>query len=244
MKAKDVMTQPIVSITGDVPVLEAVRIMLQKKISGLPVVDGAGKLIGIITEGDFLRRAETGTLRRRPRWIEFFVGPGRLAEEYVHASGRRVDEIMTDEVHTVDEEAPLDEVVRLMERHGIKRLPVLRGRELVGIVTRVNLMRALVHGAKTAPPQSTSDAAIRERLLAHLGEQRWAPAGAIDVTVSDGVVTLSGVLSDERQRQALCVAAENIAGVKKVEDRLAWLIPGTGILGEPPVLVGPTQQAG
>ena len=148
---------------------------------------------------------------------------------------------MTGEVHTVNEEAPLDDVVRLMERHGIKRVPVLRGRELVGIVTRQNLLRALVRGAKVAPPRSTSDAAIRERLLAHLEQQRWVAVGAIDVAVSDGVVTLSGVLTDERQRQALCVAAENTAGVKKVEDRLAWIVPGTGMLGEPPVVIGPQQ---
>ena len=239
MKAKDVMTQPVISVAASVSVLEAVRIMLQNKISGLPVVDAAGHLIGIVTEGDFLRRVETGTLRRRPRWIEFLVGPGRLAQEYVHASGRKVDEIMTPEVRTTTEDAPLDEVVRIMERYGIKRVPVLRGRELVGIITRANLMRALVHSAKAALPQSAGDAAIRARLLSHLSEQPWAPVGAIDVVVADGVVKLSGTLTDERQRQALCVAAESIPGVKKVEDRLAWVVPGTGIVGEPPVIIGP-----
>src|SRR5262249_9204420 len=236
MEAKDVMTQPVITVASDTSVLEAVRVMLQKKISGLPVVDSAGGLVGLVTEGDFLRRAETGTQRRRPRWIEFFVGPGRLAEEYVHASGRRVDDVMTTGVHTVTEGAPLDEVVQLMERYGVKRIPVMRGRELVGIVTRANLMRALISAAMGAQPAPAAgnDAAIRERLLAELEKQPWAPVGGIEVKVSDGVVTLSGVITDERQRPALCVAAENIPGVKKVEDRLAWIVPGTGIVGDPP----------
>jgi CBS domain-containing protein len=243
MKAKDVMTQPVISVASDTSVLEAVRVMLQNKISGLPVVDSAGHLVGIVTEGDFLRRAETGTQRRRPRWIEFFVGPGKLAEEYVHASGRKVDEVMTADVHTVAADAPLDAVVQLMERYGIKRVPVLRGRELVGIVTRANLMRALISAAVGAQPAtSNGDAAIRERLLNELKKQPWAPLAGIGIAVRDGVVTLSGVITDERQRPALCVAAENIAGVKKVEDRLAWLVPGTGIVGEPPVIIGPTQH--
>ena len=196
MKARNVMTQPVISIRPNTSILEAVRIMLQNKISGLPVLDDSGSLIGIVTEGDFLRRVETGTLRRRPRWIEFLVGPGRLADEYVHASGRKVDEIMTPEVHTTTEDASLDEVVRMMERHGIKRIPVLRGRKLVGIITRANLMRALVSAATGSRPAPGNDAAIRERLLAHLSEQPWAPLNAIDVTVADGVVTLSGVLTD------------------------------------------------
>lgn len=240
MSASNVMTEPVISIRSDASILEAVRIMLQNKISGLPVVDDSGRLVGIVSEGDFLRRVETGTLRRRPRWIEFVVGPGRLADEYVHASSRKVEEIMTPEVHTTTEGASLDEVVRMMERYGVKRIPVLRGRELVGIITRANLMRALVSAAMGRQPVPGNDAEIRERLLAHLSEQPWAPA--IDVAVADGVVTLSGMLTDERQRQALCVAAENIPGVQKVEDRLAWIIPGTGLVGEPPLVVGPTPR--
>jgi len=242
MKARDVMTQPVISVAANASILEAIRLMLQKRISGLPVVDASQNLVGILTEGDFLRRIETGTQRRRPRWINFLMGPGRLADEYVQASGRRVEEVMTGDVRTAAEDTPLEEVVDLMERYGIKRVPVVRGDELVGIVTRANLMRALIGAAKGAIPLSTSDAAIRERLLGELKKQPWAPVDAIDITVRDGVVTLSGVIMDDRQRPALCVAAENIPGVKKVEDRLAWLIPGTGIVGEPPVVVGPPQS--
>src|SRR5262245_27951649 len=153
MKAKDVMTQPVISVAANASMLDAIRIMLQHKISGLPVVDASGQLVGVVTEGDFLRRIETGTLRRRPRWIEFFVGPGRLADEYVQASGRRVEEIMTPDVRTVTEDSSIEDIVQLMERHRIKPLPVLHGAKVVGIVTRQNLVRALVHAAKAAPPQ-------------------------------------------------------------------------------------------
>jgi CBS domain-containing protein len=242
MKAKDVMTQPVISVAASASILEAIRLMLQHKISGLPVVDSAGNLVGMVTEGDFLRRVETGTHRRRPRWIEVFIGPGQLADEYVHASGRKVDEVMTSEINTAEEDTPLEEVVGLMEHYGVKRVPVLRGRALIGIVTRANLMRALVGAVKAAPTVSPDDAGIRERLLSELEKQPWAPVGAIEIAVRDGVVTFSGVLTDERQRQALCVAAENIPGVKRVEDRLAWLVPGTGLVGAPPVVVGPAQH--
>jgi len=231
MEAKDVMTRPVTSVDPNASVLEAVRIMLQKKISGLPVLDVSGHLVGIVTEGDFLRRFETEMQLRRPRWIDFFMRPGRPAEEYVHASGRRVEEVMTGEVHTAAEDTPLEEIVGLMERNRVKRVPVMRGGEVVGIVTRANLIRALNGAAKASTPLSTSDLAIREQLLAHLHQQPWAGANAIDVEVSNGVVTLSGVLADERQREALCVAAENIPGVKKVEDRLAfWVVLGPGLV--------------
>jgi CBS domain-containing protein len=242
MKAKDVMTQPVVSIAQDAPILEAVGLMLRHKISGLPVVDSAGHLVGIVTEGDFLRRSEIGTQRRRPRWIEFFI-PGRLADEYVHASGRRVDEIMSVDVQTVDEETPLTEVVRVLERNRIKRVPIVRGGELVGIVTRANVLRALIGAAKAAPKISATDAGIHERLLAELEKQPWAPVAGIDIAVNNGVVRLSGLVSDDRQRQALCVAAENIAGVKRVEDEIAWLVPGTGVLGTAPMIVGPAERS-
>jgi len=242
MQAKDVMSQPVIAVASNASIFEAVRLMLQNKISGLPVVDVSGSLVGIVSEGDFLRRTETGTLRRRPRWIEFLVGPGKLAEEYVHASGRRVDGVMTTDVHTTVEDAALDQIVDVMERHRIKRVPVMRGQQMVGIVTRANLLHALIYTGKPASSKSLDDTAIREQLLSHLDAQKWAPTGAIDVEVNNAVVTLSGVLTDERQRRALCVAAENIPGVKRVEDRLVWVLPEAGIIGQPPVVVGPAQE--
>ena len=242
MRIKEVMTQPVVSVSPQASIFEAVRLMLQHKISGLPVVENSGRLIGIVTEADFLRRSETGTVRRRPRWIEFIVGPGKLAEEYVHASGRRVDEVMTTEVRTIHEDAPLEEVVNIMERYRVKRVPVVRGQMVLGIITRATLVHALMNAENSSAPAPMEDAAIRERLLSHLRAQKWAPADSIDVDVVDGIVTLSGILTDERQRSALCVAAENMPSVKKVEDRLSWLVPGSGLIGNSPVVIGPTQQ--
>src|SRR6516165_12688953 len=120
MNVGDVMTRQVVSVLPDELMLDAARLMLEKKISGLPVVDDKGNLVGVVMEGDFLRRAEIGTKRERPRWVEFFLGPGRLADEYVQFSGRKVRDVMTHDVRTVTFEAPLEEVVRLMERHHIK----------------------------------------------------------------------------------------------------------------------------
>jgi CBS domain-containing protein len=230
MKAKDVMTSPVVSVGPDASVLEAVRIMLQRHISGLPVIDKEGRLVGIVTEGDFLRRAETGTQRRRPRWLEYLLGPGRLADEYTRTHGRKVHEIMTADPLTVSEDTPLDEVVRTMEKRRIKRLPVLRGTEVVGIVSRANLVHALAGLAREVKPARAGDQAIRDRIIAELAGQTWAPTALINVIVRDGVVELWGTITDERERQALIVAAENAPGVKAVKDHLAWVDTMSGVL--------------
>lgn len=232
MKASDVMTRNVVSVAPDASVLEAVRLMLQHRISGLPVVDAAGNLQGIVTEGDFLRRAETGTQRKRSRFVEFLLGPGRLATEYSHASGRKVDDVMTLDVRTVPEDAPLEQIVHIMERYRVKRVPVVQGGKIVGIVTRANLMRAVATLALAAHPVAAGDAAIRERLIAELKKQPWGPAGLIDVVVKDGIVKLTGALIDERERQAIRIAAENIPGVTKVEDHLVWVDPNSGVVIE------------
>jgi len=230
MKASDVMTPNVVSVTPESSILQAARLMLQKNISGLPVITTQGELVGIITEGDFLRRKETSTQRRRSRWLEFFAGPGKLADEYVHASGRVVQEVMTTPAQTVSEDTPLDDVVHLMERHRIKRLPVMRGNRVVGMISRANLLRAVVKLGHEAETISPDDKQIRDRFLAELKQQPWAPLALIDVTVKNGTVTLKGALTDEREREALRVMAENIRGVKKVTDELVWIEPVSGML--------------
>lgn len=234
MNVRDVMTPSVISVTPDASVATAAHLMLQKRISGLPVIDELGHLAGIVSEGDFLRRAEADTGRRRPRWIEFFMGPGRLADEYVRLSGRKVGDVMTREVRTVSPDAPLEEVVRLMERHNIKRVPVVDNGKVVGIVTRANLLHAVAAFAHEIAPLSADDKAIRDRLLAALKDQPWTPATAIEVIVRNGVVALSGVITDERQRRALRVAAENIPGVKAVEDNVVWVEPVSGLFAEAP----------
>jgi CBS domain-containing protein len=243
MKAKDVMTSPVVTIEPDVDVLQAVRIMLQRRVSGLPVVEKDGRLVGIVTEGDFLRRAETGTQRRRPRWLEFLVGPGRLAQDYARAHARKVADVMTAEPITVDESTALDDIVKLMEKRQIKRIPVVRGSNVVGIVSRANLLHALASVAREAKPAAQSDAAIRALFMDELSKQSWAPVALINPVVRDGVVELWGTITDERERAALVVAAENVPGVKAVRDHLAWVDATSGMVVYPPEEDAPQTKA-
>ena len=233
MKAEDVMTREVISIDPDATVLQAARLMLQHHISGLPVIDSSGNLVGVLSEGDFLRRRETRTEKRRSRWLEFLMGPGRIAAEYSHSHGNKVSEVMTKEVESVDVSTQLEDIVDIMERKRIKRVPVLCGGLVVGIITRSNLMHAMVSLARASQPGATDDTAIREQLLAEMQKEQWAPAASINVVVHDGVVEFWGVIVDERQRQALKVAAENIAGVKAIKDHMVWIEPTSGVTIEP-----------
>jgi CBS domain-containing protein len=224
------MTWGVISVEVDAPVMRAVQLMLENRISGLPVVDAKGTLVGIVTEGDFLRRIELGTQRRRSRWLEFLIGPGRLATEYVSASGRKVNEIMTPDPYTITEDAPLEQIVQLMEKHRIKRVPVVDDGKLIGLVSRANLLHALASLAREAKPPAGNDSTIREQILSDLTKQSWAPTGLINVVVRNGVVELWGAIMDDRERQALIVVAENVPGVKDVRDHLVWIEPMSGMV--------------
>jgi CBS domain-containing protein len=221
------MTRNVISVKADESILSAARLMLQNRISGLPVLDASGALVGIVTEGDFLRRGELGTTKRRPRWVEFLLGPGKLAEEYVHQSGRKVFDVMTRDPRTVSEDDTLETVVAQMERHRVKRLPVVRQGKLVGIISRANLLHALASLAREAPASSGGDAAIRDRILEALAKQHWALA--VNVVVKNGIAELWGTIMDERERQACIVAVENVPGVKQVHDHLVWVEPMSGM---------------
>ena len=223
MRVRDAMTANVISVAAQATILEAARTMLRNRVSGLPVVDAEGQLVGMVTEGDFLRRSEIGTERRRPRWLEFVLGPGRMAEDYVRAAGRAVGDLMTSDPVAVGEDDDLETVVELMERRRVKRFPVLREGKIVGIVSRANLMRALVGLARTEEAPAGGDPAIRELILAAFAKQPWAPR--IDVIVKDGVAELRGTIMDERERQACVVVAENVAGVREVHDHVIWVEP-------------------
>lgn len=243
MKVSDVMTPGVISITPEATILEAIRLMLQNHISGLPVIDDKENLVGVVTEGDFLRRTETATERKRPRWLEFLVGPGKLANEYVHTHGRKIEEVMTRNPVTVPEDTPLDEVVRLMERRQIKRVPVVRGGKVVGIVSRANLLHALASLARTMPAASKDDATVRERILAEIDKQPWAPGRLVNVIVHNGVVGLWGTIFEGRQGEALKVLAENVPGVQRVEDHLLWIEPTSGMVINAPDETAPANAA-
>jgi len=228
MLAQDAMTRAVLTVAPDARLVDAASRMLEAHVSALPVVDAGGKLVGILSEGDLLRRAETGTEPHHAGWVELFLGPARLATEYVHTHARTVRDVMTETPVTVTEDTPLADVVKLMERRRIKRVPVMRGAALVGVVSRADLVRLLVQ--KSAAPTTTiaNDAGIHDAVCKALAHSKWASAHNVTVDVHDGAVTLEGVLFNEALRPALRVVAENTQGVKSVEDHMVWVEPVTG----------------
>jgi CBS domain-containing protein len=228
MRTHQIMTRKVITVGPATPIVEAANIMLAKHVSGLPVVDEAGKLVGIVSQGDFIRRAEIGTQRKRGRWLKFLLGPGTVASDFVHERGRKVGEIMTLDPCTVTEDATLEDIVQLMEHNNIKRLPVMRGDKLVGIVTRSNLLQAVAELARDIPDPTADDDHIRNHIITSIEKADWAPFG-LSVLVRNGNVHLSGVITNEKSRQAAIVAAENISGVKKVHDHLCWVEPMSGM---------------
>lgn len=230
MRVRDIMTSPVTTVTPETPVREALRVMLERRISGLPVVDEVGMLVGLVSEGDFLRRSELGTEKKRS-WLDFLRGHGRAAEDYAHSHGRTVGEVMTREVVAISHNAPLEEAVALMEKRRVRRLPVTDG-DALGIVTRSDILRALlpkVEAPCDGDVAPASEEAIRAAIVAEFNQQSWAPAMLIDVRVAEGVVELGGALVDERQRAAIRVIAENVAGVRSVKDKMVWIDPMSGM---------------
>ena len=217
MRAKDVMIRAVVTASPDTTVEGLARLIINLRISGVPVLDTDGRLVGIVTEGDLLRRVETGTERHLPRWSEPFSSNSRLAADYIKSHAKRVADIMTREVFSVEEMATLGEVADLLETKHIKRVPVVHDGKIVGIVSRADLLKVLASGgAETADAEQ--DRAIRRQLLTELREQKWADAGEGRVVVSDGIVHLWGIVGSEDERRALRIAAENTLGVRGIED--------------------------
>jgi hypothetical protein len=235
MEACQVMTSPTITISPGASVRQAITTMLDHRVSGLPVVDETGRLAGIVSEGDLLRRAEIGTEKHRPKWLEFLLGPGRSASDYVHSHSRRVADVMTNDPVFVDARASLETVVALMEKHGIKRVPVLRDGVVMGIVTRADLLRAFVTATEETPTGARSDADLKEAILDAIAAEKWAPQGSIHVAVREGHVTLAGTILDDRERDAIRVCAENIPGVRTVTDELVWVDPSSGTFLSPSV---------
>ena len=228
MRAHQIMTRPVFTVLPDATITEAANLMLQRHISGLPVVNAAGKLVGIVSEGDFLRRSETGTQRKRSRLLNFLLGPGRAATDFVHEHGCKIAEIMTRAPVTITEDTSLEAIVTLMEKNKLKRLPVIRNDQVVGIVSRANLMQAAASLAREIPDPTADDDHMRNRIIDALGRNDWCPHG-LNIIVRGGIVQLGGIITDERSRQAAIVCTENIAGVKKVHDHLCWIDPMSGL---------------
>jgi len=228
MRAHQIMTQSVISVKPTTTIIEAANIMLERHVSGLPVVDETGKLVGVVSEGDFIRRSEIGTQRKRGRWLKFLLGPGQSAKDFVQEYGRKVSEVMTTSPLTITEDTALPEIVDLMEQNNIKRLPVVRGDKVVGIVSRSNLLQAVANLARQASESAADDGDIRSHVIEALEKSDWCPIG-LNVIVREGIVQLSGVITDERKRQAAIVVVENVHGVKEVHDHLCWVDTMSGV---------------
>jgi len=220
MNAADIMTPDVITVHPDTPLDQVVTLMLADQISGVPVVLGDA-IVGIVTEGDLMRRVELGSEPRRSHLLELFTRVSPLAADYVRSHGRKASEVMTENVVTVEDTTLIADIARLLETRRIKRVPVLRDGKLVGVVSRANLLRALITRLLATPPAFADDEQIRTELLTELCQHKWgAMIAQLDVTVENGVVNLWGVVHSQEQRMAVRVVAENTPGVRRVEDHL------------------------
>lgn len=229
MKARDVMTTRVITVGPGASVQEVAQLLLQYRISAVPVVGEGGRLIGIVSEGDLVRRAEVDTERRRPWWLRMLTGSEVLAAEYVKSHASKVADLMTKRVITATPDASLRDIATLLEKHSIKRVPIVENDRLAGIVTRANLVQALatIYG-RPHPEVHANDAAIRDSILSHLDREPWARLGLLNVTVKDGVVDLWGMVNSESERSAIRVAAESTPAVRAVNDHLVQQPAMTG----------------
>jgi CBS domain-containing protein len=220
MQARDVMVSPVITVDANATVREVAQLLLDRRISAVPVVDADNKILGIVTEGDLIHRAEAGTERPYSWWLRLLTGDAQLATDYVKSHAVKVDDIMTRDVVTAAPETPLHEIAMRLEDNQIKRVPIVNQLgQLVGIVSRANLLQAIA-SARPKLEVSLSDASIRKRLLEELKKQSWAHTFNLNATVRNGVVDLWGFAPSVAERTAIRVAAEAIPGVVTVNDHL------------------------
>jgi CBS domain-containing protein len=218
MPACDIMTRNVVTVGADTPVQSVAALLVEHRISGLPVVDAENRIVGIVSEGDLCRRVELGTERRRGRWLEFLTDESELAFDYVRAHGHTAADVMTTIVVQVAPDTLISEVADLFEARRIKRVPVVEQGKLVGIVSRSNLVQAIAAFRPPAAPTDASDRTIRENVLKEYAHRPWRLQSGSNVVVHDGVMHPWGVVDTEEERAALRAAAKSVAGVKAVEN--------------------------
>jgi CBS domain-containing protein len=220
MKARDVMVSPVVTVGENDTVRDVAKLLIANHISAVPVVDHAGRLVGIVSEADLMHRAEAGTERPTSWWLSLVSGESAIAAEYVQSHATRVKDIMTRDVQMARADTPLYEIADMFEEKHIKRVPIVNeGGDLLGIVSRANIIQA-VASARPKLEISAPDATIREQLLSELKKQSWSHVHKLNATVTNGVVDLWGFTQSEKERQAIRVAAESIPGVTAVNDHL------------------------
>ena len=223
MKAKDIMKTAVVSIRDDSTVEQAVNLMLENHISALPVLDSDNKLVGLISEGDLIRRMRDGGAERRSWWLEVFAGEGD-ARDYVKTRSHRVVDVMTRDLVTAEEDTPVSEIARTLETRRIKRVPVLRGERIVGIVSRADLVRALAQSKDgKLPSPATEDEPLRKAIEAAIAEVPGASVNLINLMVENGNVSIWGIADSDFVENAIRVAAENVEGVRSVDIHMGRL---------------------
>jgi CBS domain-containing protein len=220
MNAADVMVSNVITVRSDTSLSEIADILLKNRISGVPVVDDAGRVIGIVSEGDLIHRVEVGTEHRRSWWLELLCGKRVLAQEFVKAHARTAADLMTHPVVTVSPDTPLSDLACLLDKHRIKRVPVTDGGKLVGIVSRANLVQALFRPRQDAQGQTTANSELRDKILAQLRLEPWWPSD-VNVVVNDGTVELYGFVESQVEKDAVRVAIEEIPGVRAVANNLS-----------------------
>lgn len=224
MKARDVMVTNVIALSPGLPVRAAANTLVKNRISGAPVVDKNARLIGVLSEGDLIRRTETETDRRRSGWLEMFASSETLAAEFVKAHARIVSEVMTHSVVTAKPDTPLREIANLMERHRIKRVPIVDNDRVVGIVTRANLLQALASSANNGDDdrlRPENDQQLRDQILTRLWSQKWAHPAQINIIVQDATVDLWGFVESEAEHKAVRILAEETPGVRGINDFLS-----------------------
>lgn len=226
MRAVDVMTPNVITVTLDTEVREIAGLLLEHNISALPVVDASGNVLGIVSEGDLMRRVENGTGRRKSWWLRSIFAGANDASEYIKRHARKAGEIMTPNPVTITEDEPLHRVARMLEKQHIKRVPVVRDGKLVGIVSRANLLQGLAAGSTVESETVADDRAIRDAIIKEIRNNTGVWVERINVIVSQGVVQLWGLVDSQQQKIAAQVAAENTPGVKSVENNLGMMPRG------------------
>ena len=221
MKAADVMVRNVITVSPDACVQDVAHILLTSRISGVPVVGPNGELVGIVSEGDLMRRVEAGTGRRRPWWLAILTGKEALAMEFIREHSRKVADVMTREVITAALDTPLWKIANLLEKNAIKRVPIVEGGKVIGIVSRANLLQALASLSKRAEVVTgVDDSQIRDKVLTQLNGEPWTRPSLINVIVQDGTVELWGIVDSASEKKAVRIAAEVTPGVRAVNDNL------------------------
>ncbi len=217
MRAADVMEPDVLSVYPDTSVNDVAKLLLKNRISAVPVVDN-GKLVGIVSEGDLIRRVETNTDKHRSWWLELMISDEKLATDYVKSHARFAGEVMSRPVVTADENTPLDQVAKLFENHNIKRVPIVRGSNVVGIVSRADLLRLLAGLHEKSEPALADDDAIQKEIMKRLKTEPWFSSAQIEVAVRSGIAKIEGIAMSRDQQTATRVVAENVPGVRAVTD--------------------------